>query len=280
MFRIAKHLMKAVMGEDAVDVSESDGVRSLHLGSVTVQSAMRIRDPFALELTYTRGIMCFLLFNPDVKQVLAIGLGGGSLAKYIHAYCPDITSKVIELNPKIIQVARSQFYVPENDARLEVVEGDGLLYLAEISAARISKDESIDKTDVLIIDAFDSNGIPPDFCSQDFFDQCANALKNDGIFAINLWGSDKKFDTYLQRIEQSFDGLVLILPTGKPGNIAVFGFKREPADLRLASLRDRAKALEQAHKIEFLQFIEKLAEHNPSSSNRLYMTKNVSNLSI
>lgn len=270
MFRIAKHLMKAVLGEDSVDVSESDGVRSLHLGSVTVQSAMRIRDPFALELAYTRGMMCFLLFNPNVKHVLAIGLGGGSLAKYMHAYCPDIVSKVIELNPKIIQVARSQFYVPENDARLEVVEGDGLLYLAEISLA-----ENSDVADVLIIDAFDSNGIPPDFCSQDFFDQCANALKYDGILAINLWGSDKKFDIYLQRIEQSFDGMVLTLPTGKPGNIAVFGFKHEPADLRLVSLRERAKALEQTHKIEFLQFVEKLAEHNPSSSNRLFMTRNL-----
>ncbi|MGZ8258773.1 MAG: polyamine aminopropyltransferase, partial [Methylotenera sp.] len=121
MFRMAKHLMRTLT-TDTVDVSESDGVRSLHLGSITIQSAMRIRDPFALELTYTRGMMCFLLFNPQVKHVLAIGLGGGSIAKYIHAYCPDIVSKVIELNPKIIQIARSQFYVPENDERLEVIE--------------------------------------------------------------------------------------------------------------------------------------------------------------
>jgi spermidine synthase len=62
------------------------------------------------------------------------------------------------------------------------------------------------------------------------------------------------------------------LPTGKPGNTAVFAFKREPADLRLASLRTRAKELERTHKIEFLQFVEKLAEHNPSSSNRLFMS--------
>lgn len=279
MFRMAKHLMRGLtnssVADESVDVSEADGVRSLHLGSVTIQSAMRIREPFALELTYTRGMMCFLLFNSNIRQVLAIGLGGGSLAKYIHAYCPEIVSKVIELNPKIIQVARSQFYVPDNDERLDVVEGDGLLYLAEMSLS-----ENSDAADVLIIDAFDSNGIPPDFCSQEFFDQCANSLKHDGILAINLWGSDKKFDVYLQRIEQSFDGMVLTLPTGKPGNIAVFGFKCEPADLRLASLRERAKVLEQTHKIEFLKFIEKLAEHNPSSSNRLFMTRNLVNLSI
>jgi len=251
---MAKHLMRGLTGSanDSVDVSETDGVRSLHLGSVTIQSAMRIRDPFALELTYTRGMMCILLFDspikPQIKHVLAIGLGGGSIAKYIHAHCPDIVSTVIELNPKIIQIARSQFYVPENDERLEVIEGDGLQYLAEHTHA----------TDVLLIDAFDSNGIPPNFCSQDFFDQCANTLKSDGILAINLWGSDKNFDVYLQRIEQSFEGRVLTLPTGKPGNIAVFGFKREPADLRLTSLRERAKALEKTHKIEFLQFVEKL----------------------
>lgn len=269
MFRLARHLMKAIMG-DSVDVSETDGVRSLHLGSVTIQSAMRIRDPFALELTYTRGMMCFLLFNANLKQVVAIGLGGGSIAKYIHAYCPALVSKIVEINPRIIQVARSQFYLPENDQHLEVIEGDGLQYLADNN----------DAADVLMIDAFDSNGIPPDFCSQDFFDQCANTLKSDGILTINLWGSDKKFDVYLQRIEQSFNGMVLILPTGKPGNIAVFGFKREPADLRLASLRERAKMLEKTHKIEFLQFVEKFAEHNPSSSNRLFLPRNLTGLDL
>src|SRR5450830_105058 len=258
MFRMAKHLMRgrANTNDDSVDVSETDGVRSLHLGSVTIQSAMRIRDPFALELTYTRGIMCFLLFNHQIKNMLTIGLGGGSITKYVHAYCPEIVSKVIELNPKIIQVARSQFYVPENDERLEVIEGDGLVYLAEHE----------DVAEVLLIDAFDSNGIPPNFCSQDFFDQCTNTLTSDGILVINLWGSDKNFDVK-----------VLTLPTGKPGNIAVFGFKREPADLRLNSLRERAKALEKTHKIEFLQFIDNLAEHNPSSNNRLFMNKNLTN---
>ena len=262
MFRVAKHLMRRDSADAlAVDVSEQGGVRSLHLGSVTIQSAMRIKDPYALELTYTRGMMCFLLFSTQVKNVLAIGLGGGSLPKYLYAHCPDIVTTVVEINPKMIQVARSQFYVPENDAKLNVIEGDGLQYLAEHA----------DYCDVLMIDAFDSNGIPPDFCSQDFFDQCATTLNHSGILAINLWGSDKNFDIYLQRIEHSFDGNVLILPTGKPGNIAVFGFKRLPQDLRIASLRERAKALQTTHNIEFLDFVEKLTEHNPSNNHRLFM---------
>ncbi len=260
MLRRAKSWLRTA-ADDSVDVSELDGVRALHLGSITIQSAMRIKDPFALELTYTRAMLCFLLFSSKLQQVLAIGLGGGSLAKYLHAYCPDLQQTVVEINPKIIQVARSQFYLPDNDARLNVIEGDGLRYLADHHEV----------ADVLFIDAFDGNGIPPDFCSQDFFDSCASSLRSEGILAINLWGSDKKFDIYFQRIEQSFAGKVLMLPTGKPGNIAVFAFKREPADLRLASLRLRAKELERTHKIEFLHFLDTLTEHNPSSSNRLFM---------
>jgi hypothetical protein len=51
--------------EDAetVYISEKFGVRSLHIGSDTVQSAMRIAAPNDLELSYTRSMMAFLLFN-------------------------------------------------------------------------------------------------------------------------------------------------------------------------------------------------------------------------
>ena len=258
MFRVAKHLMKVVRG-DSVDVSEVDGVRSLHLGSETIQSAMRIRTPNALELTYTRGMMCFLLFSSTVKQMLSIGLGGGSIAKYVHAHCPSIVSTVVEINPRIIQVAHSQFYLPENDERLDVIEGDGLQYLAEHP----------ESTEVLLLDALDSNGIPPDFCSQDFFDMCARTLKMNGIFAINLWGSDKNFDVYLQRIEQSFRHKVLVLRTGNPGNTVVFGFNKAPSNLTLTSLRERAKALEQDHKIEFNHFVARIIEDNPVQQNKL-----------
>ncbi len=264
MLSAAKKMLRGLANaalNESVDVSELNGVRALHLGSPTVQSAMRIREPFELELTYTRAIMCFLLFHRDVKQMLTIGLGGGSVPKYVYAHCPEIVSTVVEINPRIIQVARNQFFVPENDDRFEVIETDGLVYLAEHT----------DATDVLFIDAFDSNGIPPNFCSQDFFDQCANTLREDGVFVINLWGSDKKFDVYLARIEQSFNQKVLILRTGKPGNIAVFGFKQGIADLRLNTLRDHAKLLEKTHKIEFMQFVEKLADNNNSSNNRIFM---------
>lgn len=255
----ARSIHRKVSGDNSVDVSESEGVRSLHLGSATVQSSMRLSTPYDLELTYTRGIMGFLLFRPQARNVLAIGLGGGSIPKFVHHYLPEMHMRVVEINPQIITVARSHFYLPENDEQLQVIEGDGAEYLRDHPAG----------AEILIIDAFDSQGVPPDLCSQDFFDSCTEALTLDGMMAINLWGSDKKFDVYLQRIEQSFGGRVLVLPTGRPGNIVVFGFRRTPPDLRWATLRERAKGLQDKLKIEFLEFVERLRDNNLNTSNRL-----------
>lgn len=265
MLRFNRKIHKSVNHNNIVEVTETNGIRSLHLGTVTIQSSMKVSAPFALALAYTRGIMGFLLFSDHTKNVLSIGLGGGSVPKYIWQNCPQIAQTVIEINPQIINIARSHFYVPDNDERLTIIEGDGIEYLAKHS----------NSSDVLLIDAFDNMGIPLNFCSQDFFDSCASVLKtgafsNNGIFAINLWGSDKNFDIYLQRIEQSFENRVLMLPTGKPGNIVVFGFKKLP-DLRIAFLRERARLLELSHKIEFLNFVEKMCEHNPHNKKQFFL---------
>jgi spermidine synthase len=60
-----------------------------------------------------------------------------------------------------------------------------------------------------------------------------------------------------------------VLKTGRPGNVVVFGFKRAPHDLRWSTLRVRAKELQETHKVEFLEFVEKLKDENASTNNRL-----------
>src|SRR3954451_15078178 len=85
--------------EETAYVSERHGVRSLHIGSDTVQSSMRLARPNDLELSYTRSMMGFLLFAPPPKSVLMIGLGGGSLAKFIFHRLPDTTIEAVEVSP-------------------------------------------------------------------------------------------------------------------------------------------------------------------------------------
>ncbi len=246
-------------GLPQVQVVERDGVRTLCLDSNAVQSSMRIAEPYQLEIAYTRGMMCFLLFTKTAKHVLAIGLGGGSLPKYIHHFLPQMKTIVVELNPAVIKAARSQFFLPDDDDRLTVLQENGAHYLAE-------HDEC---ADVILLDAYDGKGMADELTSQAFIDSCYRGLTEHGILTVNLWSSDKRYDTYLERIQTSFDGRVLVMPTGKPGNIAVFAFKGYAGDLRWVALKERAKLLSATHKIEFFKFLDSLRDYNLHNPTRL-----------
>ena len=58
-------------------VVERDSARYLYLGSDALQSAMDLKNPNYLKLTYTQAMMAFLFFTPSPQRALLIGLGGG-----------------------------------------------------------------------------------------------------------------------------------------------------------------------------------------------------------
>lgn len=245
--------------DSAVEVSEKNGVRSLHLGSTTVQSAMRIAAPNELELAYTRSMMAFLLFHPRPRRVLMVGLGGGSLAKFVYHRLPSARTVVVEINPQVVAAARAYFCLPPDDERLAVTLGEGGAYVVAHPS----------EADVLMVDGFDGSRQVESLASQAFYDACAAALEEDGILVANLWGNDSRFDAYLSRIEASFGDAVLCLPAEKRGNVIVLALKKSPGKPRWDELRARAKELEAVYGLEFLRFVEALRVMNPCSERRL-----------
>lgn len=243
----------------SVEVSEQDGLRSLHLGTDTVQSTMRLADPVQLVLSYTRAMMGFLLFHPDPRHVLMVGLGGGSLAKFAYHRLPKARITVVENSAEVIRVARQLFEVPADDERLQVILGDGGEWVRQPEAA----------CDVLMVDAFDGQSQVEALASEAFYSDCAAALARDGVLVLNLWSSDQRFDGFLRRVEQVFDGRVLCLPAERRGNVAVFAFRRMPEPSRWEALRLRARQLEAVHGLEFPAFVTRLSEMNPHTPHRL-----------
>ena len=247
-------------GPDAsVEMSEQDGVRYLHLGSATIQSGMRVSDPDDLVLAYTRSMMAFLLFAPEPQRVVSVGLGGGSVNKWIYRHLPQAEQVAIELNPRVIAVARQYFQVPADNARLQVIQADGARWVAEHS----------DCADVVLIDGYDGESHVAELATPEFYVVVARALRRDGVLVVNLWGSDRRFDEYVHRIEAAFEGQVACVPALQKGNIIVLAFKRRPLSLRWDELRERAKVLEARYGLEFVHFVEGLKRLNPHTDKRL-----------
>jgi spermidine synthase len=251
-------ISRSVTREASVEVSEKDGIRSLHLGSETVQSSMKIADPYELVLSYTRAMMAFLLFRPRPERVVMIGLGGGSLPKFVNRHMPWARTTVIENQAQVIVAARQYFHVPVDDERFRVELGDGAAWVGAHP----------DSCDVLLVDGYNGSEQVAGLSSEDFYARARAALCADGVLVANLWSSDTQFDACLQRIERVFDAVVCV-PAERRGNVAVLAFCRSPGQPRWDDLRAAARGLQSLYGLEFLNFVEGMRQLNPRSASRL-----------
>lgn len=246
---------------ESVYLSEKFGVRTLHIGSDTVQSSMRLARPNDLEISYTRSMMAFLLFNPDPRKVLMVGLGGGSLAKFIYHQLPRTRIVAVEVNPRVVAVARQFFHVPQDDERFNVVIGDGTAYLGNNELA----------ADVIMVDGYDAESQVEALSTPAFYRDCARALGGSGILVVNLWGGDRNFTTCVERIARAFDHRVACLPAGKPGNVVVLAMRQSPGQPTWQELRARAARLERTYGLEFMRFVQELPAMNAHDGERLLL---------
>lgn len=171
-----------------------------------VQSEMRLSQPDALVLSYVRAMMCFVLFHPQPEHIVMVGLGGGSLAKFCYRYLPRARITVLELDPRVIAL-REQFAIPRDDARFRVIQADAAEHMARLAGS----------ADVLLVDGFDADGLPPPLGSAGFYADCRRALRPGGVMVANIFSYDPQYKTMLRRLRQAFDGRICWF-TGIAGN--------------------------------------------------------------
>ncbi len=114
------------------------------------------------------------LFRDAPKSALIIGLGGGIIANQLHYFHPKIDIDGVEIDPKVIQIARTYFSL--SDA-VKIYNQDG----------RIFVDQENKKHDIVIIDAYTQQVyIPFHLTTKEFFSQVKKGLSDDGIVAMNV----------------------------------------------------------------------------------------------
>ena len=216
-------------------VYEDLTTKALHFSISEVQSRMDVRDPYALNLEYTQTMMGFLLFLPEPRRIAMIGLGGGSLAKFCHRYLPQTFIQVVEINPHVLAL-REHFHVPPDGDRFQVIHGDGAQFVRYRAV----------RPEVLMVDGFDSNGLPARLCSQRFHDDCHEMLQPGGMMVANLHFGHRHYDRLLDRIQRSFGGAMLVVDDSDLSNSIVFACKGTALEAARAGVVRRPKGLDRA----------------------------------
>ena len=240
-----------------VEVSEQDGVISMHIGSITIQSSMRLDNPYHLELDYTQAMSMAALFLENPKEILCIGLGGGTMPKFFYRLYSKTKLTILELNPKVIQIAKHFFKLPISK-RFNIIQSDGIQYIYEVDK----------KYDLLISDAFEDYGLPDEFCTIAYFESCRNVLSEKGIFMINLFGSDPKTTLYIDRINLVFDQQILYVESSKPGNIIVFAFNEKNVEYIIDILRQKIKSLEINYDLDLMLYFSRIIKNNKRGTSK------------
>jgi spermidine synthase len=192
-------------------VQETALSKSMVFSDIDIQSRMSVAHPDALQFEYTRLMMGVLLFQPQPKRMLMVGLGGGSLAKFCYKHLPDAHITVVEINPHVIAL-RHSFCIPDDDARFQVVQMDAAHFMAQTEQA----------FDVVFVDGFDQHGMPEQLCSPQFYSDCRRVLTAGGVAVANLHRFSAYRDVYVDRIEAAFDGALCIVNAPGTTNCVVF----------------------------------------------------------
>src|SRR5262245_40252598 len=211
---------------------------------------MRIADPWALALDYTRCMMTFLLLYPEPREALMIGLGGGSLAKFFHRNFRRTRVRVVELDERVVVAARQHFMLPPDGERLSVEIGDGAEAL------------SPECCDLLVVDAYHDEEHVPQLASAEFYDAAWLALGERGVMVVNFMDDDKPRDDCLGRMEAAFGGRVLAMKALYDPNILAFAFKGLETRVAWETLRSRAQQLESRYDLPFGRYVSRLRGMN------------------
>ncbi len=245
-----------------VRVADEEGVRRLYIGTDTVQSAMRLSDPDALELAYTRAMLAPLLFRPEPRRVVLVGLGGGSLAKFVLRALPQCRLVAVEPDGEVIDAAHRHFHLPTDDPRLRVRQEDGVAHVAACAPGSV---------DLLLVDAFDGHAQVEACAGAGFLRAADAALSAEGACAFNLWNHAASYPAYRDRFLDVFRARAVLLPASRPGNLVAIGLARAGGDWRWSTLQARARALRARHGLEFPSFVDGLRAANPYTAERLLL---------
>ena len=179
------------------------------------QSVVKLDDPDHLEAGYTRAVPVAFVFNPRPRSMLVVGLGGGTIPTFLHRCLPELAIDAVELDPVVIEVAKSHFGFREDD-KLRAYAADGRAYV----------ERSQSRYDVILLDAFGTHDVPYALATREFLRSVRRITTAQGVVIGNVWRRDENplydsmvrtyldvFETvYIVEIEGALNRLVIALP--------------------------------------------------------------------
>ena len=208
---------------------------------------MFVTNPIVLVHKYTQAMLTPLSWITP-KSVLALGLGAGSIHKYLMHYFPEATIDTVELRASVINVAKEYFSLPSDNVNLNIIHSSAQEYLKQSAEPAAY--------DLILIDLFltTSNKTDINIGLNEYFDALYERLTVNGCLCINIIGSDYfKYPGYAS-LMKAFSNNVYVSPVDST-NTVIFAF-RAPVNMRHQDTQ--LSYYELKYGLHFRQYLNKL----------------------
>jgi spermidine synthase len=170
-------------------VYEEDGVRCMIFNkrsrSNARQTCMKLAAPDELVFNFTKMMMASLYLDPNPKDILIVGFGGGTLAHSLLKILPEARIDAVEVDRAVIAVADKFFNVRPSE-RLAIFEADGRTFVKR----QVGK-----KTyDLVMLDAFDEDYIPEHMLTREFLAELKQVMNPNAVLAANTFTTSALYD--------------------------------------------------------------------------------------
>ncbi len=141
------------------------------------------RESLTRKTILSHSIYDYLVIGPEInggKEILLLGLGGGTMLKPQLAFFEGIQIDAVEIDQKVVETAKNFFGVKES-SKLAIYVEDARTFLSKSSK----------KYDVIEIDLY--NGIEPPVhtLTKEFFQLASNRLKRNGVIEMNVVSAEE-----------------------------------------------------------------------------------------
>lgn len=203
-------------------VTEEDGLRILRFEKGGArQSVVKPGDPDYLGLRYARVALVGLALSEQPRRILVVGLGGGTLPMFLRKYYPKATIDAVDIDPDVVHVAK-RFFGFREDAHMRAHVADGRQFIEKVRQPY----------DVIFLDAFGADNVPPHMTTQEFLQAVRRAVKPAGSVVGNIWGpgSNPLYGAMVRTYQDVFDELFILDVQGTNNKILLALPRKQPLD--------------------------------------------------
>ena len=237
-----------------IRVRDDRGVRSMYFLEPKLevrQSSMVLGNPGHLTSPYTRFMFSSMLRKYPQKRVLLVGLGGGSMVRFLNKHFPETSVEAVEIDPEVVKIASELFGV-RSSKRTRIITEDAFLYLRR----------NVGLYDAIYMDAFlepgadtDPRGIPQQLKTVDFLVSLRAKLAPGGVVAFNL-SEHESTEQDLRTIATAFPTTYVYRVPESQNRVVIATGETAPAPAK--DLRAAGRLLDRGHRVGFS--FEKMAD--------------------